>query len=32
MADRPLTKDPFESWIGGSDVEPASIDEVVYDS
>ncbi len=24
--------DPFRSWIGGSDVEPAPIDEVVYEA
>ena len=24
--------DPFRDWIGGSDVAPAPVDEVVYDS
>jgi len=24
--------DPFRDWIGGSDAEPATIDEVVYGS
>lgn len=26
------TLDPFRDWIGGSDAEPAAIDEVVYGS
>ncbi len=26
------TLDPFRDWIGGSDVAPAPIDEVVYGS
>lgn len=25
-------EDPFRSWIGGSDAEPARVDDVVYDS
>jgi hypothetical protein len=24
--------DPFSDWIGGSDAEPAAVDEVVYGS
>ncbi len=24
--------DPFHDWIGGSDAEPAPVDDVVYDS
>lgn len=24
--------DPFRDWIGGSDADPASVDDVVYDS
>ena len=24
------TPDPFADWIGGSDADPASVDEVVY--
>jgi hypothetical protein len=26
------TRDPFSDWIGGSDAEPAPVDEVVYRS
>ena len=27
-----LVDDPFRSWIGGSDADPAPVDEVVYEA
>ena len=32
MGDPEPTVDPFRDWIGGSDVTPAPVDEVVYGS
>ena len=30
MGEPEPTVDPFRDWIGGSDADPASVDEVVY--
>jgi len=32
MGEPEPTPDPFRDWIGGSDVPPAPVDEVVYGS
>jgi predicted transcriptional regulator len=32
MGESRPTEDPFRQWIGGSDADPASVDEVVYDA
>jgi hypothetical protein len=32
MGEPEARRDPFRDWIGGSDAEPASIDDVVYGS
>lgn len=32
LGDGIRVEDPFQSWIGGSDADPAPVDEVVYEA
>jgi len=32
MGDAAPREDPFRDWIGGSDAEPAAVDDVIYGS